>query len=396
MPALGLPLLIALLPLAAMAILQFLMPVVAPLVMTDIGRPAEAYGWLGGAMGLGSVLLLATNHLVMPVLGPVRTLQAGLLIAIAGIACVLTGIWPIMLAGALLTGYGYATTTPAGSQVLADFTPRALWGTLFSMRMAAVPLGGMIAGALGGLVAPVHGWRTAFLVVAISCFIVFVLLAVLPRHFNESRPLQAFTLDRVQPSSMLSRPMRVVTSIPGLPSLAFGSWCLACVHAVVTTFYVIYLVATRGMPLTTAAALFAVLQVAAITGRILIGALADRIGSTLPVLKLIAPLAGAAAILLSIMAADWSMPTLIAATIYIGATVGTFNGLYLAEVARLAPSGEVGDATASVAVFMFTAYLLAPPIAGLAFTTFGAAATLRTAAVMSLVGLAVLIGRDRL
>jgi MFS family permease len=386
MPALGLPLLIALLPLAAMAILQFLMPVVAPLVMAEIGRPAEAYGWLGGAMGLGSVLLLATNHLVMPVLGPVRMLQAGLLIAVTGIACVLTGIWPMMLAGALLTGYGYATTTPAGSQVLADFTPRTLWGTLFSVRMAAVPLGGMMAGALGGMLAPA---------VAAACIAVFALLAVLPRRFNESRPLQPFHLERSQLSSIWLRPMRVVTSIPGLPSLAFGSWCLACVHAVVTTFYVIYLVATRGIPLTTAAALFAVLQIAAITGRILVGAAADRIGSTLPVLKMIAPLAGAAAILLSVTAADWSMTALISATIYIGATVGTFNGLYLAEVARLAPTGDVGDATASVAVFLFTAYLFAPPVAGLAFIAFGAATTLRTAAVMSLIGLIVLIARER-
>ena len=53
--------------------------------MAEIGRPAEAYGWLGGAMGLGSVLLLLTNHALMPSLGPVRLLRLGLVIAIAGI-----------------------------------------------------------------------------------------------------------------------------------------------------------------------------------------------------------------------------------------------------------------------------------------------------------------------
>jgi MFS family permease len=395
MQPIGLPLLIALLPLAAMAILQFILPVLAPVVMAEIGRPPEAYGWLGGAMGLGSILLFVTNNALMPALGPVRLLRLGLVIATTGILCVVTGIWPLMLLGSVLMGYGYATTTPAGSQVLADFTPRALWGTLFSLRMAAVPIGGIAAGLLGSFVAPAAGWRATFGIIIATCAAVFIALLFVPRAYNEKRALKPFAAREIIRRDVLSRPAHVVTAIPGLPSLALASWCIACVHAAVTSFFVIYLVAAQQIPITKAATLFAVLQVSAVCGRIIFGAMADRIGSPLPVLKLIAPMAALAAVTLSFMTAEWSNSALIGATLYIGATVGAFNGLYLAEVARLAPSGEVGDATASVAVFMFTAYFLAPPLVGLAFAAVGPVATLRCVALFAIGGFAIYLWRDR-
>ena len=90
--------------------------VLAPLLMESTGRPAEAFGWISGAMGLGAVWFYTANYAITPTLGPVRTLQAGVLIGVAGVMLVLTANWPIVLVGAMMIGFGYATTTPAGSR----------------------------------------------------------------------------------------------------------------------------------------------------------------------------------------------------------------------------------------------------------------------------------------
>ncbi len=41
--------------------------------------------------------------------------------------------------------------------------------------------------------------------------------------------------------------------------------------------------------------------------------------------------------------------------------ISTWNGLYLAEIARLAPADEVAEGTAAVTFFTFAVYTVAPP-----------------------------------
>src|SRR5690606_25776459 len=94
-------------------------------------------------------------------LGPVRALLAGVAIAVAGATLIATGWYAAMVAGALLVGFAYATTSPAGSQILAENTPSERRNRMFSFRQAGVPLGGTIAGLGGSALAAAYGWRTA-------------------------------------------------------------------------------------------------------------------------------------------------------------------------------------------------------------------------------------------
>ena len=47
-----------------------------------------------------------------------------------------------------------------------------------------------------------------------------------------------------------------------------------------------------------------------------------------------------------------------------GAAIATWNGLFLAEIAKVAPEDDVAEATASATFFTFVAYMLAPPVFG--------------------------------
>jgi hypothetical protein len=111
------PLLIVLAPQIALSVVQLGVPVLAPAVVAALGKPPEAVGWLGGAMGFGSVWFFAANRGVTPVLGPLKSLIAARLLAVAGAALMLSGVWAAALFGATAIGFGYAAISRRPSHI---------------------------------------------------------------------------------------------------------------------------------------------------------------------------------------------------------------------------------------------------------------------------------------
>lgn len=386
---------LATLPLIGLATLQVTLPILAPVLMAAIGRPPAAYGWVAGAVGLGSVILYISNSAFTPVLGPVRALLAGTAVAVLGAALVIVGSLPLMLLGGLLIGFGYGTTTPAGSQIMADHTPREWRGTLFSMRQAGVPLGGVIAGLSCAALVAHLGWRSAVAAMGGLCAALALPLLRAPRAFNDSRPRAQFLLSRFLSPANVIAPFRIVRSIPGLARMAAACIGFAVVQGAVNAFAVSYLHAGLGLSLELAGMLFAVQQGASVAGRVVLGPLADWIGSPRPVLIALACGSATAAALMGSLIATWPVITLIAASFFIGFMVSTWNGLYLAEVANLAPPERVSEATAATTFFVFTTYMATPPLAGLSIARFGFRPTFLGVAAAALVGGIVLASARR-
>ena len=386
---------LATLPLIGLATMQVTMPILAPVLMRAIELPPATYGWIAGAIGLGSVILYIWNSSFTPVLGPVRALLVGAAVAVAGAGLVLAGTFPLMLLGGLLIGFGYATTTPAGSQIMADHTPRELRGTLFSIRQAGVPLGGVIAGLSCAAIVAAAGWRWAIAAMAATCAGLAVPLLLAPRAINESRPRAPLMISGLLSPAAFVAPFRIVRSIPGLARMAAACIGFAMVQGAVNAFTVSYLNAGLGLSLELAGMLFAVQQGASVAGRVLLGPLADWIGSPRPVLVSLACGSAFAAALLGSLSADWPVPVLVACSFLIGFMVSTWNGLYLAEVASLAPPARVSEATAATTFFVFTTYMATPPLAGLAITRFGFRPAFVGVALAALIGGAIIATAGR-
>ena len=180
MRAVLLPLMLVLAPQTALATLQLGLPVLAPAFVAAAGLSPEAVGLVGGCIGFGSVWLFAANAAVTPVFGPVRALAIACAVASCAALAVTSGSVTAMFVSAVIVGFAYAVTAPAGSQILSDHTPRKWWGTLFSIRQAGVPLGGAIAGVAGTLVAAAAGWEWALVTLAAVPLVVALLLALAP------------------------------------------------------------------------------------------------------------------------------------------------------------------------------------------------------------------------
>jgi MFS family permease len=374
------------------ATLMLSLGVLAPMMMASAGMPPAAYGLLAGASGLGSVWLYTANSAFTLPLGPVRALIAGVAIGVTGAALIATGSYPLMIAGALLVGFSYGTTGPAGSQILAENTPPRVRNRMFSFRQAGVPLGGAIAGLAGSAIAAQYGWRTALAVIVLFLLVTSIPLLLAPRRFNGTADRPRFRLGALFAISNLRQPFRTVAAIPGLRLIALGSIGFAAVQGTLNAFFVTYLANGLGYDLKLAGFLYALNQASSVAGRVIFGLVADWVGSTRLVLCCLALLSSASAIAIASIGADWSTPTLAAVAIFSGLSVATWNGLWVAEVAALSP-GRVSEATAGATFFLFGTYVVVPPVAGLVITVLGYRAAFGMAAICVLVaGVALAIG----
>jgi nitrate/nitrite transporter NarK len=95
---------------------------------------------------------------------------------------------------------------------------------------------------------------------------------------------------------------------------------------------------------------------AGIVGRILWGVIADYWGNPRLLLALLGVVMAACALFMSMISAAWPFAAVLLLCVIFGATAVGWNGVYIAEVARVAPEGKVAVATgASLALTYFGA-----------------------------------------
>ncbi|MFN3745402.1 MAG: MFS transporter [Hyphomicrobiaceae bacterium] len=382
---------IALITLVGSSTLALSLAVLAPMMMATAGMPPAAFGWVSGAAGLGSVWLYMANSAFTVPLGPIKALMAATLIACAGAGLVMTGAYILMIPGAILIGFAYATTTPAGSQILADNTPPEKRNRIFSLRQTGVPLGGVIAGVAGSALAAHYGWRSALAVFVILLLAASSVLLRAPRQFNESRPRTQFRLARLFALSNLRQPFLTLATIPGLRLIALGSIGFAAVQGVLNAFFVTFLANGLGYDLKLAGLLFALNQALSVAGRVVYGFVADALGSPRPVLCALSALSAASGLAIASVGSGWSITALVAVAAFSGLSVATWNGLFMAEVAGLAPE-RASEATAGATFFVFATYVVTPPVAGIVITWLGYRAAFAMAAVCVAIAGLVLAG----
>ena len=361
-----LPLTIVMLPQIALSVMQLGVPVLAPALIADLGLVPEAVGIIGGCVGLGSVWMFAANRAVTPILGPLQALAIACMLSVFGGGLFLSGEIAGILAGSVLIGFAYAVTAPAGSQILSAHVPKPWWGTAFSIRQAGVPLGGAIAGIIGTALAVRFGWQVAIMGLAILPLLCAAMLGVAPQAFRGGGNGQRFQLSGLLRPSIVISPFQTLKALPQLRGLTFASLGFAAVQGSLFSFFTTYMTDGLGLGLGLAGALFATMQVVSFGGRLCAGVLADRIGSFRAVLIGMSLAATCGCVLMASIKPDWPTSVLFAVAGLIGLTAATWNGLFLAEIARVVPPDQVGQATAGSTFFTFVAYMATPPAFALA------------------------------
>lgn len=341
-------------------------PILAPAIP---GTPLAAIGvWLA-LVYVGAMVGSAAGGALADRFGPVRTSQWSLLLQALALLLLMLPVPMLWLCAALLCGLGYGPITPASSKILARTTKPERVGIVFSVKQTGVPLGGLVAGAVLPVMASHGGWRAALaLLVGATCVIALV-GGALRRLLDASEPQVARTQESVM--TLLLAPVRFVLATPQLRVLALLSLLFSAVQLCVSGYLTVFLNQHANMDLVMAGLVFAVAQGAGMAGRLLWGHLADRLGSSRVVLAVVAMSMAAGALAISRVTGDWSLPLVYVVAIALGATAIGWNGVFLGEVARLAPPGKVATVTGGALFFTYIGVVIGPPLFGVLASHFG-------------------------
>lgn len=309
-----------------------------------------------GVLGGGAVLRL----------GAIRMAQICLIVAGAALALMMSGVVVWVVLAAMLIGLSYGPPTPASSHILARVTPPRFLPIVFSLKQTGVPAGGALAGMLVPPMVLAWGWRGAALAVAVACCAVALILQPLRARLDADRD-RSYRLGRD-----LAGPLKLVLRDPAMRRLAFLAGSFSAVQMSLIAFLVTFLVEVVRLDLVAAGAVLAAAQAAGFAGRILWGALSGTVMSPRWLLVLLGLVMTGAALLIAGFNPATPVWVLYSVAVLFGGSAIGWNGVMLAELARVAPPGLAGMATGGSIFITFAGVVISPALfSGLVALGFG-------------------------
>jgi sugar phosphate permease len=336
-------------------------PVMAPAISTDTGLPASALGAYSFVMWSAATLVSGVVGDLIARLGAPRVVGLSLLLCAAGLAAGATGTAAGLVVAPALIGAACATETPASSEILARLAPPERRTFIFSLKQTGVQVGGVLSGIAFPAAAAGLGWRGAMAALALLLVAGTVAIEVLLRRLAPHAP---------PPRPRGARPGRLafVLRSRALRDLATASFVFHAMQACMNVFLVAYLVGEHGYSLAAAGLLLAAAQFGGFLGRLGSGL---AVGPRLGALRLLVGVGfgmSAAAAAVALAAGVAPPPVLGLLCFLFGLTAAGWNGVFLAEVAREAPPGEIARVTGGVMISAYAGLIFGP-------VAFSAAAT---------------------
>ena len=342
---------------AVVAMGAFSLSVLAP----QLGLTLAQLGALHTVLfGLGAVSSLAAGRLIHR-LGD--TQAAAWCAGLVALAMLPLALGPVLVDGTLawtawlaivLLGLAFGPETPASAAVLARVTPPAQRPLVFSVRQTGNQIGAM-AGSLA-LPALLALWTAGpFVLVGVLALGVALWCASVPR----AAPSAA-----TAPALPTRDALAGVWHQPALRRLALATCAFSALQMCLNTFLMTHVVRDWHWPVVQAAALVATLQAGGFVGRLLWGWVARRLNQRrersvwlLGLLGLVMALGCVALVLgparaLPVLA--WPLACVL------GLAASGWNGVMVAEVARLAGPAAAGATTGAVLMFGYSGLALAP------------------------------------
>jgi MFS family permease len=339
-------------------------PILAPVAAADLGLAPSGIGnWVGFAYMVAMFAGLASGTLVGR-FGPVRVLEAAVLCVAAGLAIGAGAQVALLALCGMLLGVAHGFVNPASSAILVAAAPLRLRSMIFSIKQTGVPVGAALAGMLVPALLLRMGWQHAVLALAAASVALLAFVVPFRASFDrDRRPGERLHLRR------FAAPVAEVWAKRSILELALTSSVFSCVQMSFGTYLVSYLMLGLGYSLVAAGLTFSAAQAAGVFGRILWGAAADYVLSPRTVLALLGFTMALCGIAATQFSPAWPSAGIAAVCVLYGATAVGWNGVFLAEVARLAPEGRVAIVTGGTQFFTFAGVLAGPPVFG-ALTSF--------------------------
>ncbi|SMH48349.1 MFS transporter [Azospirillum agricola] len=385
LPALR-PALVAMTALQAVVALGLFAPgVLAPRMGIDpagLGLFTTAGFLVGMAASLGGGVMAGR-------LGAFRVASlCALAVAAAMLLAMLGGNAAALLAAGVAIGLACGPETPASSAILGRLAREADRPFVFSLRQTGNQLGAMAGSVTLPAIAMAFDPRAGYAVIALVALGGILL-------FERLRPVYDPLTRSAGTAFGLNAAWRLVRDDRALRRMALASAPYAATQIALNGFFVVFAVAELGIGHVAAGLALAVGQAGGLAGRLGWGVVATRWVAPRRLVGLLGLGMAAAAAFIGLAGASLPFPLLLVATFLLGLTASGWNGVFLAEIARLSPRDRIGEATGAVLVGSY-AGLIGGPMLLIAASAFGGLATgyLLIAALAALAGLS-LLGETR-
>jgi hypothetical protein len=318
--------------------------VLAPLIILELHADPS---WVGVYFGLVAIAALigqlgSGGFIIRH--GAIRMSQIALLSTGAGMAVAVIGGAAGFVLSALVGNGIAAVATPASSQLLGRWAVRRYAPFAFSVTQTAIPVGILLGGSLGPVLAQSLGWRGTMLVSAGMCWLFALLLQPLHGRLDtDATRTHAIHLSDFRTT------VTGVLAVRELRALSFACFAFNGIQAVFIAYFVTYLT-VLGYDLVAAGSLSAVIAVA-IPCRILWGWVGSFYVAPRFVMAALAFGMAVSVALAGAFTVTWSTLAIAAVTVVVSATAMSWHGILLSEAARLAPAGRAGAVTGGVLSF---------------------------------------------
>ena len=332
-------------------------PVFMPVASEALQFKASLVGIFVSLIYIGATISAPLSGYFVNRLGPIGVSQICLLLSGVGLACFYWATIPWMVIGTLIIGFGYGPVTPASSHLLVKTTPPHVMSMVFSIKQTGVPLGGVLAGGIVPHLVIFFGWRASALIVAGSSIALMLLMEPYRHRYDQYVSGNA----RFSLKSLLA-PVHMALTQRDLRPVVLASFFFATMQLCFISFIVTYLIEDIGMTLVRAGIMLSAAQFAGILGRIFWGTLADRVLSPRLMLGLLGIAMACASFVTTLFTSGWPHSAVLLVCIFFGAVAIGWNGVYLAEVARVVKPELAGLATGGSLFFTFLGVLVGLPL----------------------------------
>lgn len=267
------------------------------------------------------------------------------------------GVVPFVLSG-LLLALAFGPETPASSALLGRLATPAQRPLVFSIRQTGNQIGALVGSLTLPVLATALDPRLGYLAIAgiaVAAAVVFTRMA------GRYDPMTRDAGRRVR----LGEALGIVRRDPLLLRLALAAIPYSAMQMLLNTYFITFAVEDLAIPYLTAGALMAAAQAGGLLGRLGWGIAGVR---GVPPGRIVAGLGlgmAAASAALALAGGSLPVPVLAVLMVLFGLTASGWNGVFLAEVARLAPAGRVAEATGAILVPGFLGLVLGPVLVAL-------------------------------
>ena len=330
-------------------------PILAPVAASSLALSPEYIGYfIAITYVTGMISALASGNFIVRY-GAIRISQIGLFLGSLGLVLIASANLSLVVIGAIIIGIGYGPISPASSHVLARTTPPERMGITFSIRQTGNPLAGFLAGILVPGLVLLTSWQASLLIIAV--FLLFFIWFAQPFR-------QELDSDRIARSpfslKVILQPIQYVLLNPQLRELALVSFLFCGLQMILTSYLVTFLTSELHISFVAAGFALASTQLASVLARIAWGYVADRFMTPRTVLGLLGIVMAAASMATAAMSPSWSYSMVILLTAIFGSAAIGWNGVYMAEIARVAPHGTIAATTGASLFFAYLGGIVGP------------------------------------